>query len=104
MDSGTVALVVGLAGTIIGGLGTKAIDSVNTRRKTNIDFASQIRSEQRSELMNLRSVNTQLGAEIEDLREKYYATLQRTVDLESKIDEKNLEIDELRNQIDEINS
>ena len=98
MDNATVALIVGLAGTVIGSLGTKAIDSANTRRKTNIDYAAQIRSEQRSELMNLRSINIQLGAEIEDIREKYFSALQKNVDLESKIDDLQLKLSELENE------
>lgn len=95
MDNATVALVVGIVGTVVGSFGTKAIETINSRRKTNLDYAAQIRSEQRSELMNLRSINAQLGAEIEDVREKYYSSLQKNVDLESKIDDLQLKLSEL---------
>lgn len=87
MDAGAVTIIVAIISVIGGGLGKTAIDSWNSRKRTNIDFAAQIRSEQRSEIMNLRSANNELNAEIEDIREKYYAELQKNVDLESRIDD-----------------
>jgi hypothetical protein len=98
VDSGTVALIVGLSSAVIGGLGTKLVDSANSKRKLNQDFASQIRAEQRAEVLTLRQLNKDLNSEIQDVREKYFNALQTKVDLESKIDELNLEIEELKQE------
>ena len=87
VDPTTATILVAIISVIGGGLGKTAIDSWNSRKKTNIEFASQIRSEQRSEIMNLRATNNDLNAEIEDIREKYYEVLQKKVDLEAQIDD-----------------
>lgn len=98
MDSGTVALIVGLVSAVVGSLGTKILDTSTTKKKINIELANQIRSEQRSELLNLRVLNAEINSEIEDLREKYYKVLQHNVDLESKIDALQIELEEKKLQ------
>jgi len=99
LDTATLALIVGALGALGGGLGAKVIDYLYNTKKSNVDFAALIRSEQRSELTELRLINTQLKEKIEDLTLKYYDALQKNVELEKLIGELQIRITTLEDNI-----
>lgn len=69
-----------LAGTIMGGVGLKILESILGRKRRKIDDATAIRGELRGELTELRDEADRLRKEADDLRDeidvwrrKYYA-------------------------------
>ena len=96
LDPGTVAIITGLGTAVIASLGTKLVDSYNGRRKLNIDFANQIRAEQRAEVLSLRAESDTMREQLTEISEKYYAALQMHVELQSQIDDLQSELEDLK--------
>jgi hypothetical protein len=86
LDNGSATLFVGLASAIIGSLGTKIFDVRVSKKKMSLDYASQIRSEQRAELLSLRLDYQVLEKQSDKWREKYFQTLEENIELKKQLD------------------
>jgi hypothetical protein len=71
MDPAVIALI----GTVFGGAGLKAIESLLNRSKTQSDVASQIRAELRTDVQALRAELDKLEKELDAWKAKYYDLL-----------------------------
>lgn len=64
--------VVALIGTVMGGVGLKAVEHYLGRNKFRIDDASRFRDELRLEITALKAENRQLEVDREKWRKDYY--------------------------------
>jgi hypothetical protein len=85
LDTGTATLFVGLGSAIIGSLGTKFFDVKLSRKKMQVDYASQIRSEQRAELLSLRFDYQALERQADKWREKYFEVVEENIELKKEL-------------------
>ena len=86
LDNGTATLVVGLASALIGSLGTKYFDLRVSSKKMKLDYASQIRSEQRAELISLRFDYQALEKQNDKWREKYFEAVEENLELKKQLE------------------
>lgn len=71
MDPALLALV----GTVFGGVGLKAVESILARGKTKSDTAAEIRNELRTDVAALRNEMKDLEVQLDEWKAKYYALL-----------------------------
>jgi predicted nuclease with TOPRIM domain len=81
-----IAAIVGVVGAIVGGVGGKAFDNYMEKRKMGMDLASQIRSEQRAEVLTLRSELDDTEENLDEWREKYYELKEENVRQQTMMD------------------
>lgn len=75
--------LVALVGTIMGGVGLKLTEAWLNKNRVKVDDASQIRSELRLSITDLREDNKQLEDKLDEWRERYYEAYERIVQLET---------------------
>ena len=94
MDTATIAAIVGVVGAIVGTLGTKIVDIFITKKTRTQDLASQIRSEQRAEILTLRSELDSTEEDLDDWKTKY-------IELKEENARQQIMIDNLQDQVNE---
>lgn len=98
MQLGTaeITALVGLCAAIIGTIGGKFFDNYMQKRKMKIDYGSQIRSEQRAEIMNLRSELDDTEEKVDEWRDRYFELKEENVKQQSMMDDLQTQIDLLK--------
>lgn len=82
---------IALAGSIFGGLGLKVVEYFVSRSrmkvdasKVEVDAATEIREELRSEISNLRKEIDKLEDQLENWKQRYYTLLERFNEMKIK--------------------
>jgi len=91
-----IAALVGVIGAIVGGVGGKAFDNYMDKRKMGMDLASQIRSEQRAEVLTLRSELDNTEEDLDEWREKYYEIKEENVKQQTMMDGLQVQINDMK--------
>jgi peptidoglycan hydrolase CwlO-like protein len=76
--------VLALIGTVMGGSGLKITESILSKRKTQADEATTIRTELRTEVENLRKLMKEAEGEVDEWRNKYYALVSEVAGLRAE--------------------
>lgn len=84
MDVAWIALI----GTVFGGAGLKAIESMLSRSSTKIDAAAAMREELRKDAQANRELLRQLDKELDAWKEKYFILMQEYLEMKSDLAER----------------
>ena len=97
MELGSTELtaLVGLAAAVTGTIGGKFLDNYMQKRKMGMDLASQIRSEQRAEVLTLRSELGDAEEQLDEWKEKYF-------ELKEENARQQVALDHLQEQINQV--
>lgn len=96
MDAAMITALVGLFGAVIGTLGTKMVDVYMTKKVRTQDLASQIRSEQRAEVLTLRSELDDTEEQLDEWKDKYYELKQENARQQIMLDNLQDQLNELK--------
>jgi hypothetical protein len=81
MDTAWIALI----GTVFGGAGLKAMESILARGSKKVDTATQMREELRKESASLKEELRSAEKELDAWKEKYFLLLEEYLEIKSHI-------------------
>ena len=96
MDPAVLTAIVGVIAAIIGTVGGKVFDNYMQKRKMAMDYGSQIRSEQRAEIMSLRSELEDTEEKVDDWRDRYFELKEQNVQQQAMIDDLQVQINDMK--------
>lgn len=77
---------IALIGTLLGGVGLKFVEHWLSRSKIRDDTASQLRSELRTEIQNLKQELNNVEADLDKWRGKYYELMDNFIKVKSELE------------------
>ena len=96
MGATEITAVVGLAAAVIGTIGGKFFDNYMQKRKMGQDLASQIRSEQRAEVLTLRSDLDDTEEKLDEWKEKYFELKEENARQQIILEDLQMQINEFK--------
>lgn len=107
MSPSEMNALIGLSGTIFGGIGLKISDYIYNHSRNKTDIATQLRTELRDEATDLQVRVDKLSDEVDTWKGKYYDLLGQFYELKRELTESNLvntdnkiKIDQYRHDLD----
>jgi peptidoglycan hydrolase CwlO-like protein len=97
MEPAVIAAMVGVLGAIVGTLGAKIVDFFMNKRNREQDLATQMRSEQREEIITLRSELDDTEDQLDDWKIKYFELKEENVSQQAMLESLQDQIDEWKN-------
>jgi hypothetical protein len=82
IDTAWIALI----GTVVGGAGLKVIEKALSRGGDQVDLATKMRAELRSEVTTLKEEIRHVEKDLDLWKEKYFLLLQDYLEVKSKVD------------------
>jgi peptidoglycan hydrolase CwlO-like protein len=97
MEPAVIAAMVGVFGAIVGTLGAKIIDFFMNKRNRAQDLATQMRSEQREEIVTLRSELDNTEDQLDDWKIKFFELKEENVSQQAMLENLQDQINEWKN-------